>query len=257
VESLKGLLLLLLSLYLLMLGYLYLAQRSFIYFPEFTKPVAVPHNFELQNEGLRLRGWVLNQGAGEALLYFGGNGEGLEHNLPLFQRIFPDRAVYLLSYRGYGSSEGEPDEQGIYSDAMALYAWVSARHSRVSVMGRSLGSGVATYVAASKPVERLALVTPFDSMVSLASRHYPIFPVRLLLQDSYRSAERAARISSRTLVLYAENDRIVPESNTLALISAFSPGQVSVTRIAGAGHNTVSSYDQYQVKLKEFFSESD
>ena len=253
---LKGILLLLLSLYLLILGYMYLAQRSFIYFPEFTQPVTVPHNFELQNEVLTLRGWVLNQDVSEALLYFGGNGEGVEHNLPLFQRTFPEHAVYLLSYRGYGGSEGEPEERGIYSDAMALYAWVSTRHSRVSVMGRSLGSGVATYVAARSPVHRLALVTPFDSMESLASRHYPIFPVRLLLQERYRSAQRAANISARTLVLYAENDRIVPESNTFALISAFAPGQVSVARIAGAGHNTISGYGEYQVKLKEFFGKN-
>jgi len=253
----KGLLLLLVSMYLLMLGYLYLAQRSFIYFPEHTRPASIPPNFEFINSGYKLRGWVLNKQRGDAVLYFGGNGESLEYNLPLFKQIFPGRAVYLVSYRGYGDSEGVPTEAGIYSDADALYELVQRNHSSVSVIGRSLGSGVATYLAANRPIARLVLVTPFASMESLASQYYPIFPVRLLLQDKYMSLERAKRISARTLFLYAGNDQIVPEPNTRLLIDAFAPDRVNVSKIDGADHNSISDFEEYKVTLQDFFRETD
>ncbi len=253
----KSLLLLLVSMYLLMLGYMYLTQRSFIYFPEHTRPARIPSNFEFTNDGHKLRGWVLNKQQEDAVLYFGGNGESLEYSLPLYKRIFPGRAVYMLSYRGYGDSEGTPTEAGIYSDADILYELVKGKHRSVSLVGRSLGSGVATYLAANKEVKQLALITPFDSLVSLASSHYPIFPVALLLRDRYPSLQRVQKITAPTLILYAANDRIVPESNTQALIAAFPSDQITVSRIESAGHNSISQFEEYSSGLQEFFHRTD
>jgi pimeloyl-ACP methyl ester carboxylesterase len=249
----KSLLLVFISLYMLLLGYLYLAQRSFIYFPSFTRPVAVAPNYELTNEDLLLKGWVLNEDKDNAILYFGGNGERLEYNLPQFRKIFPDSAVYMLSYRGYGDSEGEPTEQGIYSDALALYTKVRAKHGAVSVIGRSLGSAVATYVAANRVTDKIALITPFSSILDIAKRQFPIFPVTLLLKDRYLSVERAGQIVSNVLVIYAENDMVVAESSTKQLIAGFTPEYVDVVKIEGAGHNTVSEYAEYEEKLQDFF----
>ena len=253
----KGLLLMFLSMYLLMLGYVYLAQQSFIYFPGFTRHASIPPNYELINDGLLLKGWVLNQEGRDAVLYFGGNGESVEYNLPMFKRIFPDRAVYMVAYRGYGDSEGEPSEKGIYSDALGLYDRVSAQHDSISIIGRSLGSGVATYLASNRPVHKLVLITPFASMEDLARRQFPIFPVSMLLRDRYSSVQWVEKISARTMVLYAENDRIIPEPSTRLLISAFPANQVDVKKIKGAGHNTISEFKEFKVGLREFFLKTD
>ncbi len=249
----KKLLLLLLSIYVLMLGYLYLTQRSFIYFPSLTRPVAAVPNYELINGGLRLKGWALNEEKSDAILYFGGNGERLEHNLPQFRRIFENRAVYMLSYRGYGSSDGEPSETGIYSDALALYDTVQKKHGAISVIGRSLGSGVATYVAAKREAERVVLITPFANIVDLAKRQFPIFPVGLLLKDRYLSDERVDQIKAKTLIIYAGNDQVVTETSTKKLIVEFAPEQVEVVKVNGAGHNSISDFPEYEKKLVEFF----
>ena len=253
----KGLLLLLVSLYLLLLGYVYLAQRSFIYFSEHTRPATVPPNFELENDGLLLKGWVLNAEGRDAILYFGGNGESLEYNLPQFREIFRDRAVYMLSYRGYGDSEGEPSEAGIYSDALSLYDMVRAKHDSISIIGRSLGAGVATHLASKKAVDKLVLITPFASLEGLARRQFPIFPVGLLLQDKYASVQRVKQIGAKSLVIYAKNDRVIPEASTRELISEFSADQVEVKRIAGAGHNSISDFAEYKAALQEFFMKTD
>ena len=127
---------------------------------------------------MTLRGWKLNPGKSGALLYFGGNAERLDASRDEFARLFPDRTVYLLSYRGYGASEGQPGEAALFGDALALYDAARARHPRrrYAVIGRSLGSGVASYLASQRPVERLALVTPFDSLAEVAQAHYPVVP---------------------------------------------------------------------------------
>lgn len=253
----KRFLFLLFTFYLLFLAYVFLTQRSFIYFPEHTKLVSIPSNYELENDGLLLKGWVLNQEGKDAILYFGGNGESLENNLPLFHSMFPGRAVYMLAYRGYGGSEGEPTEVGIYADAIALYDSVHAKYNSISIIGRSLGSGVATYLAEKKPTSKLALITPFASLEDIAQRKFPIIPAGLLLQDKYASVQRVKRIDAESLIIYAGNDRVVPEASTKELISAFHSDQVQVLRIAGAGHNSISDFAEYRMALQQFFAISD
>jgi len=103
----------------------------------------------------------------------------------------------------------------------------------------------------------MVLVTPFASLEGLASQHFAIFPVKLLLQDKYLSAKRVAKISARTMILYAEHDTIVPHSSTQTLISAFPATQLEVKKIAGAGHNSISDFDEYKKWLRVFFSETD
>jgi uncharacterized protein len=252
----KKLLLIIFSLYIVMLGYLYIAQRSFIYFPSFTRPVAVAPNYELSNEGLLLRGWVVNAGKDNAILYFGGNGERLEYNIPQFRNIFADSTVYLLAYRGYGDSDGEPTEVGLYSDALALYDKVREEYSAISIIGRSLGSGVATYVAANREVDKIALITPFASLLDLAKRRFPIFPVDLLLTDRYLSVERVEQIESKAVIVYAVDDKVVPESSTKKLIVGFVPDYLDVVKIEGAGHNTISEYAEYNEALHQFFKQA-
>ena len=200
-----------------------------------------------------LKGWAFNEDRKNAILYFGGNGERLEYNLPQFQKLFPGRAVYMLSYRGYGESEGEPTEKGIYSDALALYDNVSNKHDVVSIIGRSLGSAVATYVAANREADKIALITPFASIEHLAKQQFPIFPVTLILKDKHMSVERAAQIDSNVLIIYAEHDRVVAESSTKQLIAGFGQEHVDVVKVEGAGHNTISGFADYEVNLARFF----
>ena len=121
------------------------------------------------------------------------------------------------------------------------------------MIGRSLGSGIASQVAAQRPVERLALVTPFDSMVGAAGAHYPMFPVDWLLDERYESA-KALRVFRRPmLIIHGGRDDIVPEANTLRLIAAL-PTPPDVRRIADAGHNDISNHPAFGTALSEFLT---
>lgn len=244
---------------LLLLGYaglcalLYFKQRDLIYYPAATAVAATATDFKLVREGLTLRGWRLNPGKARALIYFGGNAERLEASREEFARLFPERTVYLLPYRGYGASEGEPGEPALLGDALALYDEVQARHptAAVAVIGRSLGSGVASYVAARRPVEKLVLVTPFDSLAEVAQAHYPIFPVRLLMRDRYRSTEYLPRYHGPLLVLRAGRDEVVPPANTDRLLATLTR-KPQVVDFPQAGHNGISQEPGYPAALRDF-----
>jgi pimeloyl-ACP methyl ester carboxylesterase len=150
--------------------------------------------------------------------------------MPAFSVGFPDRAIYLLHYRGYGGSSGSPSEKALFADALILFDEVHAKHPDIDVVGRSLGSGIAVYVASLRQVTRLVLVTPFDSLQELAAHQYPYVPVRWLLLDKYESWRFAPHVTAPTLIIAAERDEIVPRASNELLqtpAACFSqPGQV-------------------------------
>ena len=124
------------------------------------------------------------------------------------------------------------------------------------MIGRSLGSGVATHLAAARSIERLVLVTPFDSLVNVAAGHYRWLPVRLLLQERFESVERvrAGAVRVPTLIVIAADDEGVPAARGEALVAAFPAGQVQVLRLAGARHNSVGMFPEYLRTLSRFIS---
>ena len=134
--------------------YLYTQQRTLLYVPRFTRVAASHTDFSLVRGDATLRGWVVNPGQPRAILYFGGNGEAIQQNRSSFTQWFPGTTTYLLAYRGYGASDGAPEETLLFADALALYDDVHTAHPGmpISVIGRSLGSGIASYVASRRPV---------------------------------------------------------------------------------------------------------
>ena len=152
------------SIALLALGYVACAifldveQRTLLYFPQYTHVEPGQTNFALQRGAVTLRGWVMHPGQSRALIYFGGNGDAVQTMREDYARWASDRTVYLLAYRGYGASDGAPTEAALFGDALALYDDVRTRQQDIAVVGRSLGSGVATWLAAQRPLQKLVLV---------------------------------------------------------------------------------------------------
>ena len=180
--------------YLALCALMYFGQRSQIYFPvrESDPPGASAIRLAT-DDGIDLKIWVVPRPGPRALVYFGGNAEDVAGNLPAFASAFPAHSLYLVNYRGYGGSTGSPSEAGLLADATAIYDHLSGRHPEISVIGRSLGSGVAVHLASVRDVHRLVLVTPFDSLVNVAREHFRYLPVGWLMRDRYESASRVAR----------------------------------------------------------------
>jgi pimeloyl-ACP methyl ester carboxylesterase len=224
---------------------MFVFQRSLLYYPQPRAVTAPQSTLALQVPGSQLTVTVRPHSGPKAILYFGGNGEDVSSNLESFSQAFPDQALFLLHYRGYGGSTGHPSERANNSDALALFKVVYAKHAQVTVIGRSLGSGVAVRLASEAPASRLILVTPYDSIEAIAAAQYPYLPVRLLLLDRYESWKYAPAIAIPTSVIAAQNDEVIPRASTERLFARFRPGVASMTVIAGVGHNDIATTGEY------------
>ncbi|MBL1255326.1 alpha/beta fold hydrolase [Methylocystis sp. Sn-Cys] len=178
------------------------------------------------------------------ILYFQGNAGPLADRKKRFDTL--TRHGYGLlatSWRGYGGSTGAPSEEGLMRDAEAAYAEALRRGfkpERIVVMGESLGTGVATMLAARHGAAALVLDSPYDSVLAVAQSRFPIFPVSLVLQDTFRADEAIGKVRAPVLMLVGEDDRITPAANARRLFErAGEPKQLIA--LPGVSHLALSS----------------
>ena len=233
---------------------LFLLQRQMLYLPQSTRVPAASTDFALERDGVVLRGWRLNPGQSRALLYFGGNAEEIGWQRERYARWFPGHTIYLVAYRGYGASDGSPAEAALKADALALHDRVAGAHAAVDVLARSVGTGVALHLAARRSIGRLALITPYDSLVAVAGYHYPWMPVRWLLRERFDAAADAARVSAPTLLLVARQDEIIPPVHAERLARAFP--QPPAVQWLDSDHNTTEMDGRFALALQRQFRDA-
>lgn len=224
---------------------LFFFQRSLIYFPQPSSRDGRSTKITLSSADVRVLVTARPHVGPNALVYFGGNAEDVSQSLPPLSNAFPDHAIYLLHYRGYGGSSGAPSETALFADAITLFDQVHHEHEHVAVVGRSLGSGIAVHLASVRPVSRLVLVTPFNSLQELASQQFPYLPVRWLLRDKFESWRYAGHVTAPTLVVAAEHDEVIPRWSTEKLCAHFRTGVVSLKVLPNTSHNTIGESSAY------------
>ncbi len=213
-------------------------------------------------DGTRLVGWYLPpprrpSPPSAAFLWFYGNGETIAAIWPIIREFRPPNAALLvLDYPGYGGSGGRTSEAGIYEAGdlayNALLSHPEVDRHRIYVYGRSLGSAVATHVAAPHEVAGLILESPFTSARAMAARHYGIFP-RFLVRLGLDNLDRIKRIHCPILIFHGTADMLVPITMGRE-VAAAAGGPVEFVMIEGSGHN--DTYDMggkaYREKLAAF-----
>jgi pimeloyl-ACP methyl ester carboxylesterase len=229
---------------------LFLAQRYFIYYPQPRSATAGNTTLTLNVDSARVLVDTRRHTGPDAVIYFGGNAEDVSRSLPMLADAFPQRSLYALNYRGYGGSTGKPSEIALIADALVLFDRVYIDHSHITVIGRSLGSGVAVHVASERPVERLVLVTPYDSLAEIAASQFRYFPIRWLLLDKFESWRFAPRVSAPALLIAAQDDEIIPLASTESLYNRFPQSRATLTVIRGVGHNSISESPEYLAALR-------
>ncbi len=178
------------------------------------------------------------------ILYFHGNGDFLAGFFGRFREFIADgTGIVALSYRGYAGSSGRPSEQGLLRDAAAAYAFTTARYSadKIVVWGFSLGTGVAVALAAEQPVGRLILEAPYTSIADVAASAFPIFPVRLVLKDSFHSDQRIAQVRAPLLFMHGVRDPTIPITFGERLFALANEPKKFV-RFEHGGHNDLDDF---------------
>ena len=243
-------------------------SRRLLYFPaamERGRLEYIQHHFNTVEEvtvpaqqGVVLHGWIIKKDMGNlpVVFYFGGNAEEVSLNLEAY-RINLDANVILINYRGYGKSQGRPEEKALKADALAVYETMVSRYnldvSRTVAWGRSIGSSMACYLASQKKLKGLILTCPFDSIEQVAAAYYPAWLVRLVLRDRHQTTDFSSTITAPTLILAAGQDEVIPRQRTLGLYDSLTCTKELVT-IETAGHNTICGFNEYFPAVNRFLS---
>lgn len=260
-KFIKFTLLLLVGLYLLICGYMFTQQKNMLFIPVPEDPAYTAQfkhsRFDIDIDGFKLHGWMQHSiGTQEKpfVIYYGGNAEEVSHH----QTWFAAHGIsdyLLMNYRGYGKSSGAPSEAALKSDALAIFDHVvntlGVSPQRVVLMGRSLGSGIASYVASEREVAKVVLITPYDSIASVAQGYYPWLPVSLIMTERFDSLTLAPNIDEPVLCLIAETDRIVPTQHARRLCSAWKGPDQQVV-IPASDHINIVSKPEFKHLVKTF-----
>ena len=210
-------------------------------------------SFTMQ-DGTVLRGWLFNRGAEAPLVVmYGGNSI----NAGAFSDYADEdtaRSYLLVNYRGFGGSGGQPTEKDIVADSCALLDQAREKLGNpraTTLVGFSIGTGVAMQVAAAKSPDKLVLICPFDSLVNVACDFIPGIP-NVAVIDKFVSTDYAPKITCEVAILRADADEIVLPPRTDALRESF--GRPVTEKVFSATHNTIFSaegfHDAFFAELK-------
>lgn len=242
-------------------------QARLIYFPSrhlHSTPADVGLAYEevtLQtDDGIALGAWAVSSPhARGTVIFCHGNAGNIADRLTGI-RLLAGMGVNVLAfdYRGYGRSEGSPDEQGTYRDADAAWRYVVETRGepaqRVVLFGESLGGGVAIELASRRRVGALIVEATFTSLVDVAQRHYPLLPVGLMLRHRYPSLERITAVDCPKLFIHARDDEMIPFDMGKHLYEAATPPKAFLE--TPGGHNTggFTYGPDYAQKVAEFLT---
>ncbi len=246
---------------------IYFLQERLIFFPQpltqdplkANTGAAIEEVSLLTADQVRLHGWLVKATAtatpAPLLVYFGGNAEEVSW-LASTAGQYAGWSLLLFNYRGYGRSEGKPGEAALFADALQIYDYAVSRAqgSRVALMGRSLGSGVAVQLAAQRPVAGVILVSPYDSVESVAKGIYPYLPIGLMLKHRFDSLTRAPQISAPLLCLVASDDRVIPRPHSERLYAAWG-GPRQWREIHDTGHDSIADAPEYGRAIADFLDQ--
>jgi len=227
-----------------------LFEELMIYFPSRTldptpADLGLDHDevWATAADGVRVHGWALKpSGAPRGwVLYSHGNGDNMAIRLgimkPLVER---DLGVLLYDYRGYGRSEGRPDEAGTYRDGQAMLAEAVRRAGnpgRVFLMGESLGGGVSHELAVRHPdLAGLITTSTFTSIPGMVRALLKVPGVERLVRTRYDNLAKVPRITLPRLILHGTRDELVPYRMGETLRDASTP-PADFLAVHGAGHN--------------------
>ncbi len=233
---------------------LYFPQRRFVFSPRyhpnrayFKQHEAMYHLHRLEvAPGVELEGITYEpEHPAATILYFGGKEQDTVALIQKWSLEHPGVRWITFNYRGYGTSDGRPTEKSVLHDSLVAYDWAQRRYAPVALVGFSLGSSIAAYVASKRNPKWTVLVAPFDSVRSLIQGKAPFVP-RLFIRYKFETIKFVRKTTSPVYVYNSIDDEIVPPRHVANL-------RTQVRCLAGTAELSGYSHDQllFSTTLKD------
>ena len=256
---------------LLIIGYLYFQQEKLLF-----QYVSLPENyiFSLEKNCSELffereKGVCIHAlhftttNPKGVVIYFHGRGGNLANHWGRVAKDFTARNydVFIMDYRSFGKSKGTLSENAIYSDASYCYHYLCSLYSekQIIIYGRSLGTGIATYVASKHHPKNLILESPYFNMLDLTARHFHYFPnflISLILKYHFRTDQWIVCVDSPIHIFHGTQDELIPFDSSTRLVKLMEEKDISLIPIKDGKHNHLRSHQTYQ-KILDHILQSD
>lgn len=182
------------------------------------------------------------------ILYFHGNAGDLSR-WGVITEFFVEKQydVLVMDYRTFGKSTGKLSEAALYNDSDYCYNYLKKYYSEddITVYGRSLGTGMATYIASKNKPKQLILETPYYSMTDVAKSRFPVFPVQYVLKYKLPSYQFITNVDCPISIFHGTNDQVVPYKSARGLFKVAPTPQTTFTTIEGGNHGNLINYDAF------------
>lgn len=191
------------------------------------------------------------------VLYFHGN-RGNINRYAKYAANFTRNGyeVWMPDYPGYGKTTGKLSEENLYKQANEVYKLANSKYKEDSIIvyGKSLGSGIAAWVASKKKCKRLILETPYYSMADLLGYYAPIYPTNSMTHFKLPTFQYLQEILEPVTIFHGTDDGVVPYSSGKKLTKFFKPGDEFIT-IKNGSHNNLNDFPLFHQKLDSLLRE--
>jgi len=248
-------------LYLLVCLYIYFRQESFIFYPD-----VLPADYEFIHFGDAAEELYFQPATDAKLhalkfsvpnpkgviLYFHGNARALDNWGYIASDLLPHGYdIVIPDYRGFGKSTGFLSEKNLFNDAQYIFDQLAETYGpdRIVIYGRSLGSGIASFLAASRKPRLLILETPYYNMVRMAGEQMRFLPTSILLKYRFRSDLFLPKVVCPIYIFHGTEDELIPYQHAVDL-KILVP-DIDFTTIPKASHNNLSQFALFNDKVGE------
>jgi len=261
-NKLKKILILVLGLYIMIGTSLYFIQEKFLFRPTVLSQ-DYKFNFSHDFEELFFKTddhAVINalhfkvENPKGVILYFHGNAGDLSRwGIITEYFVEKDYDVLVMDYRTYGKSTGILSEQALYSDAQFCFNYIKNNYSEkdITVYGRSLGTGIATYIASENNFKQLILETPYYNIKDVATHRFPMFPIKYLLNYKLSSNLFIKNVKCPISIIHGTDDNVVPFNSGKKLFEVSIKDKTSFTKVEGGNHNNLIEFESYHDFIKK------
>jgi uncharacterized protein len=209
------------------------------------------------SDGESLVGWFVAPKPDKPfLIYLHGNAGTLEGRASRLRTLTQDgEGLLAIDWRGYGGSTGSPSQTGLQRDALAAYEFAlraGADPKKIVLVGESLGTGVAVWLAGERAVAGIVLDSPYSSIVGIGAARYWMFPVGLVARDPFPAERWARRVHVPIFAAAGDADTVIPMRFARGLVAAANEPKTFL-EIPGAGHVVLGRPD-VMAKAKSFIA---